>query len=1183
MSTSNSQFSNFVELLQQRATEQPTKTAYSFLQNGETLTKQLTYQELDERARTIALKLRSLCASGTRALLLYPQSLDFIEAFFGCLYAGVIAVPAYPPRRNQKLSRLLSLVNDAQATVALTTASTLDTIKSTWNHQSELEQLHWIATDILPTTTQDGISEALTPETLAFLQYTSGSTTVPKGVMVSHGNLINNCAVIKHGFQNLSIVVSWLPFYHDMGLIGGILEPLYSGSPMIFMSPVAFLQKPIRWLKAISHYRGTTSGGPNFAYDLCLRKIKPEQLGNLDLSSWEVAFNGAEPIKAQTLEQFSRTFAVCGFRRSAFYPCYGMAEATLLITGASMAAPPTTVSLEKTALEQNRVVARENQVTESRTLVSCGRSYLNHNVVIADPQSLTLCEEDQVGEIWVSGASVTSGYWQRPELTKETFGAYLADTGTGPFLRTGDLGFLLDGELYVTGRLKDVIIIRGRNHYPQDIELTVEQSHPALNSNSSAAFTVVVEGEEQLVVVAEVERRYNYRRQVQEQAKSESDLSRRQALDVDLIAAPIRQAVLEHHQLPICAISLLRTGSIPKTSSGKIQRSACRNSFLQGQLDIVGEWKLPLEETSDWSNGNSANGRQKVLNGTLAQELASTNGDLQPPLPILSIEALAQDPAVNQDEGFLASTLAVPYPGALSGESLVSNGNNPVDAIENWLKIWFNQKVKIKAQTISGDATFADYGIDSVMAVELVQDLEDWLQSPVETTIIWNLPNIKDFVQYVATQIVTKGAGDASSSLNYPRSQLNLAAEAVLDPDIYCTSTTELSPTAPQAIFLTGATGFLGAFLLAELLQQTPADIYCLVRAAEPKSGKTRIQENLVSYQLWQPHFQERIIPIIGDLSQPQLGLSWEQFHNLAEQVDSIYHNGALLNYVYPYELLKATNVLGTQEVLRLASLSHPKPVHYISSVAVFDYHTPALEQPLVDEFTSIDCTEGMYLGYSQSKWVADKLVQIAGERGLRVYIYRPSFIGGHSQAGTVNANDIIWRMIKGFIQMGYMPEIDMPLDITPIDYVSQSIVSLSRQNWYVNKVFHLNHPQPMPWQQLAEFIQERGYQVQLLSLEQWLEKLNLLVKPDSNHILYPLIPFLVNRWSTEKLTILELMQSRKSPHISCQETLNILSGLDHAIPCSPLDRHLWHTYFDYLINQSFFDIPQSAQKQMVR
>ncbi|NET54870.1 MAG: AMP-binding protein [Symploca sp. SIO2E6] len=1126
MSISPSQFSNFVELLQQRATEQPTKTAYSFLQNGETQTNQLTYQELDERARTIAVKLRSLCKPGTRALLLYPQSLEFIEAFFGCLYAGVVAIPAYPPRRNQKLSRLLSLVADAQATVALTTAATLDTITSTWNHQSELEQLHWIATDILPTTTQDWTSEAPTPETLAFLQYTSGSTTAPKGVMVSHSNLIHNCAVIQRGFQNLSIVISWLPFYHDMGLIGGILEPMYCGSPMIFMSPVSFLQKPIRWLQAISRYRGTTSGGPNFAYDLCLRKIKPEQLENLDLSSWEVAFNGAEPIKAQTLEKFASTFAVCGFRRSAFYPCYGMAEATLLITGALKTAPPTIVSLEKTALEQNRVVARENSVPGSCALVSCGRPYLNHNVIIVDPQSLTLCGEDQVGEIWVSGASVTSGYWERPELTEDTFGAYLADTGVGPFLRTGDLGFLLDGELYVTGRLKDVIIIRGRNHYPHDIELTVEQSHPALNANSSAAFTVVVDGEEQLVVVAEVERRYHNRRQVKEQGNRE----------VDLIAAQIRQAVLEDHQLSVCAISLLRTGSIPKTSSGKIQRQACRNSFLHGQLDVVGEWKLVLEEASDWSLDNSGNGKPKVLTVTPVQELVATNGDVQ-----------------------------------------------PLDAIENWLRNWLAQKVKTNAQAISCDAAFADYGIDSVMGVELVQDLEDWLQHPIEPTIIWNLPSIKALAQYVATQVTTKGVADASFSLNESRSQLNLAAEVVLDPTIYRTSTTELSPRRPQAIFLTGATGFLGAFLLAELLQQTQAVIYCLVRATEPNSGKTRIQENLASYQLWQPHFQERIIPIIGDLSQPQLGLSLEKFHNLAEQVDTIYHNGALLNYVYSYELLKPTNVLGTQEVLRLASLSHPKPVHYISSTAVFDYHTPALEQPLVDEFTPIDCTKGMYLGYSQSKWVADKLVQIARERGLRVYIYRPSFIGGHSQTGTVNAKDIIWRMVKGFIQMGYMPEIDMSLDLTPIDYVSQSIVYLSQQNWCNGKVFHLNHPQPMPWQQLFEVLQGRGYQVQLLPLEQWLEKLNLLVKPDSGHILYPLIPFLVNRWSTEKLTILELMQSRKSPPISCQETLNILSEVDLAITCSALDEHLWHTYFDYLMNHSFLDIPKPAEKQMVK
>jgi thioester reductase-like protein len=342
-----------------------------------------------------------------------------------------------------------------------------------------------------------------------------------------------------------------------------------------------------------------------------------------------------------------------------------------------------------------------------------------------------------------------------------------------------------------------------------------------------------------------------------------------------------------------------------------------------------------------------------------------------------------------------------------------------------------------------------------------------------------------------------------------------------------------------------------------------------LVRATDINTGKARIQENLANYQLWQKHFSERITPIIGDLSQPQLGLTDKQWQTLTEQVDIIYHNGALLNYVYPYELLKPTNVLGTRSILKLASLSKTKPVHYVSSTAVFDCHTTNRDRLIVKESDFIDRPEGMYLGYSQSKWVADQMMQTARDRGIPVCIYRSGFIGGHSQTGITNTEDIIWRMIRGSLQMGYLPEIELNLDLTPVDYVSQNIVALSKQNCLQETIFHLNHPQPLPWNQLVKFTQDIDSQVQFLSLEQWLEKLKLLVKPNPANPLYPLIPFFLNR-PTDKLTILELMQSRKSPQVSCQETLKILAQVDRTLHCPTLDKNLWQTYFDYFNKKTY-------------
>jgi acyl-CoA synthetase (AMP-forming)/AMP-acid ligase II len=365
--------------------------------------------------------------------------------------------------------------------------------------------------------------------------------------------------------------VIWLPLYHDMGLIGGVLQPLYGGFPVVLMSPVDFLQKPVRWLKAISHYRATTSGGPNFAYDLVQRKVTSQQIASLDISSWQLAFTGAEPVRAETLSKFADTFEPCGFREPAFYPCYGMAETTLIVSGGEKKATPVVCQVDKLALEQNQIIITEKE-EDSRQIIGCGKSLSGLQIAIADTQSSIALPDNRVGEIWISGSSVAQGYWNQPGETQATFNSYLADTGEGPFLRTGDLGFLRDGELFVTGRIKDTIIIRGQNYYPQDIELTVAQSHPALRPYCGAAFAIDLDNSERLVIVQELERSYLRK------------------LDVTEVVESIRQAVTAEHNLSIYATVLVKTGSIPKTSSGKIQRHACKAGFLTGTLNVIKDW-----------------------------------------------------------------------------------------------------------------------------------------------------------------------------------------------------------------------------------------------------------------------------------------------------------------------------------------------------------------------------------------------------------------------------------------------------------------------------------------------------------------------------------------------------------------------------------------------------------------
>ncbi|WP_437926833.1 amino acid adenylation domain-containing protein [Sorangium sp. So ce291] len=568
-----------VALLRSRAEQRPSAHAYTFLLDGDTDARSITYGELDRCARALAAELQPAARAGERALLLVPPGLDFIAAFFGCLYAGLMAVPVPLPQRKSGLLRVLAIVRDCRPSVVLTIEAFLGAVAMLRDDPSlaELSQLRCVAVD----TVRDGQEDAFRPprvtaETVAFLQYTSGSTGTPKGVVLTHGNLLRNELMIQRAFAHAeeSLIVGWLPPHHDMGLIGNILQPLYVGVPCVQLSPEHFLMRPRRWLDAISRYRATTSGGPNFAYELCIRKIPPEQREGLDLSSWKVAFNGAEPVRAATLDRFAEAFAPAGFRRAAFYPCYGLAEATLLVSGGAADAPPIVRAVDRAALAQGRAAFDPRDPEAGLSLVGCGESPAGDEVRIVDPETHRPCEDERVGEIWVAGASVAQGYWERPEDTAATFEARLS-TGEGPFLRTGDLGFVSRGELYVTGRLKDLIIVRGRNLYPQDVELTAEESHPSVRAGGGAAFSVDVDGEERVVIVQELGRR----------ASTPADPAE--------IGAAIQSAVADRHEIAVHAVVLIKPGSLPRTTSGKVQRRACRARFLDGSLDAV--WRSTLD------------------------------------------------------------------------------------------------------------------------------------------------------------------------------------------------------------------------------------------------------------------------------------------------------------------------------------------------------------------------------------------------------------------------------------------------------------------------------------------------------------------------------------------------------------------------------------------------------------
>jgi len=671
-------FSNFAEILRYRAIHQPEKTAYIYLADGESESVRVSYQQLDQHACAIAARLQAIGAPSRRALLLYQPGLDYIAAFFGCLYAGVTAVPAYPPHPRRPFTRLRAIAADSQAEFVLTTIALFERIESIFSTAADLTGLKFLATDSIETAGAAAWRQHVPRgDTLAFLQYTSGSTSTPKGVMVSHANLLYTLTDLDRAWDHTpnSIMVTWLPTFHDLGLIYGVLLPAYRGFLSYLFAPASFLQRPIRWLQAISSYGATHSAAPNFAYELCLRKTTPAERAELDLSSWQVALNAAEPVRADTLQRFAAAFEPSGFRLEVFCPGYGLAEASVKVSAERKRAGPVLYRAQAAALEQHRLAPAADSDPTAQTIVGCGWSEIGATIRIVDPQTHIECPSDRIGEIWVASKSVAQGYWNNPQETTRTFGAHLADSGAGPFLRTGDLGFARQGELFITGRHKDLLIIRGRNHYPHDIELTAEESHPALRSACGAAFSVDADNEEHLVLVQEIKRTHLKR------------------LDAEAVGRAIRSAIVKAHDIQVQAIMFIKTGAILKTPSGKIQRQACRVAYLENRFPVVGSWRAPA--------------------ATL-QAAARPHGDM-----------------------------------ALHGALPT------VETVERWIADWLSSELRISANSIDSSIAFADYGVDSILAVELAYGLQDWLEHPleIEKTVTWNFPTIKSLARYVSAAL----------------------------------------------------------------------------------------------------------------------------------------------------------------------------------------------------------------------------------------------------------------------------------------------------------------------------------------------------------------------------------------------------------------------------------------------
>jgi acyl-CoA synthetase (AMP-forming)/AMP-acid ligase II/acyl carrier protein len=665
--------SNIAQLLGTYAEHRAERKAITFLAEEGDSCDSWTYAELDQHARALAVALSELATVGERALLLCPQGLPFIQAILGCFYAGVVAVPAYPPGNARQTHRIDTIWRDAEAVLIITTASVKARIEKWMAEEGRFPAFQYLCVeDIDLSLAGRWEMPALESDSLAFLQYTSGSTSEPKGVMVSHGNLMANLSMIQQQFDmgENDIVGGWLPMFHDMGLVGNLLTSLYVGIQAVLMSPVAFVRKPVRWLELITQYQATIVGAPNFGYGLCVDRISEEQRGNLDLSSLRLAYCGSEPIDYRVLDKFAEFFRPAGFNPQSFFPCYGMAEATLMATGSGLHYFP----LDADALSKGFASPFSEENSASRLFVGCGYSVAGQQTQVVDPETRYALADGQIGEVWLNGPHIAQGYWRKPELTEVAFKAALADGDATPYLRTGDLAFMREGQLVITGRIKEVIILRGRNYYPQDIERCVTESHPALQPQAAAAFSVDINGEEMIVAVQEVRR------------------TAMRDLPAEAITSAARLAVFEQQELALHALVLLKPATLLKTSSGKIRRSACRAAYLDGSLDVVFAWSQA--EASPGEKSQSA--------------------------PVA---------AGFSDAGIPTSS-----------------------AIEQWIQQWIAERMHLNRAEIATAKPFADFGLDSLTATELAEQLEKWLGLSIPPTATWDFPSIKALAAHLAAE-----------------------------------------------------------------------------------------------------------------------------------------------------------------------------------------------------------------------------------------------------------------------------------------------------------------------------------------------------------------------------------------------------------------------------------------------
>jgi thioester reductase-like protein len=983
-----------------------------------------------------------------RLLLAYPPGLEMICAFFGCVRAGLIPVPVYPPSSRgfqSALYKMVHIAKDCQASGVLTSADYHASLKTNLTRSGVsasgvdvdyISGLPWIVTEEF-TGSIPGQPLGATTKIL-FLQYTSGSTMEPKGVMVTHENILDTCPlVIDHDDP---VVVSWLPQYHDMGLIGCYLYPALKGGTTYGFASMDFIQRPILWFDTITAYKATATAAPNFAYDYCLRagRLAKEALEGCDLSSLHVLMCAAEPVKADTFTRFLEAFEPYGLKAESFYVAFGLAENTLAVSmrGRNIVA----VNKRALALGKARLIAEVSEIDGATQIVSCGTPLPGIDVKIVDPEQHVALKPGQIGEIWIDGSGKCLGYWNNPQLTLKQFHARLVDDS--PYddghLRTGDMGFFHDGELYVCGRIKDMIILRGQNYYPQDIETVVERASSLIRHNCVAAFQIHEDNEPALAIVAEVKN-----------PKVLPD------------ARKIAQAVRNFLNVEVALISFIAPRAMPRTSSGKIMRHKARHMWQDGEFTVLSEFS-----------------REKDAGACESGSVVQSSFD----------ELKARYNLTGQES-----------------YNLVEAGLDSLDLVV------FMHELKELLKDKGADmlARQVDIGVIQRVSVADLFRLAEQLESAPEEALLHLRHSLAAFRD---EQRVTEKRMMAEDS------------KLVFNPRV-----PEPLPDVPvmNHVLLTGGTGFIGPFLMKSLLEQTRAKIYVLVRASDDTQGRQRLRAAMESMgpvpaRLMQL-FESRIVPLCGDLAQPSLGLTQDVWAFLTAEIDTIFHNGATVNYLFNYDRMRDANVMGTNEVLRLAFEGRAKEFNYVSTTFVFGW---AVKSHLYETDFNRDM-ELLDFGYSQSKWVAEQVVADARSRGLSTRIFRPALVSPSVNGGGNNF-DIAVRLVAFMVNHGIGVDALNQVSFVPADVVANNIVSISSTPGTANKTFHVVRDDYANMLDITSLItKSTGRQFEIYSITDFVPE--LIRRCRKEDLLFPLLDFLVG--SVDNITAMEFKRYESSTY----------------------------------------------------